>query len=107
MDRGDIYQVSLGPEAGDATRPRFVFVVSPRDFNELVAPLVCPIRQGGCVARYRGFAVPLGGAMRTKGVVLCNQPRVLGIASRRYCFTEKAPRAVVDEVIARLATLLE
>lgn len=107
MDRGDIYHVSLGPEAGGSSYRRFVLVVSPREFNYLLAPLVCPIKQKGCFARHRGFAVPLGNRTRTQGVVLCNQPRLLNVAGRRYSFTERAPLAVVEDVLARLATLLE
>lgn len=107
MDRGDIYHVSLGPEAGGTSHRRFVLIVSPRHFNDLLAPLVCPIKQSGCVARHRGFAVPLAETMRTQGVVLCNQPRLLNISGCRYRFAEKAPPPVVEDVLARLATLLE
>ena len=107
MERGDIYQVSLGPEAVGTRHRRFVFIVSPRQFNHLLAPLVCPIKQKGCFARHRGFAVPLGDATRTRGVVLCNQPRLLNVAAHRYGFAEKAPPAVVEDVLAKLATLLE
>lgn len=107
MERGDIYYVSLGRESGDASPRRFVFIVSPREFNYLVAPLVCPIKDGGDAARHRGFAVPLGNATRTQGLVLCNQPRLLDIALRQSRFVEKAPLPVVDEVIARLSTLLQ
>jgi hypothetical protein len=39
--------------------------------------------------------------------VLCNQPRVLDVQSRAATIAEKAPPAIVDEVIARLLTLLE
>jgi mRNA interferase ChpB len=42
-----------------------------------------------------------------QGVVLCNQPRVLDLQSRGAGFVEKVPPAVIDEVIARLQTLLE
>ena len=87
---------------------RYVLVVSPRKFNKLGTPLVCPITQGGNFARDRGFAVSLSGAgTRTQGVVLCNQPRVLDLQTRHADFAEKAPQFVVDEVIAKLATLLE
>lgn len=107
MDRGDIYHVSLGPDAGGACQRRFVLIVSPLQFNHLLAPLVCPIKQSGCFARHRGFAVPLAGMTRTRGVVLCNQPRLLNVAGFRCRFAEKAPLAVVEDVLARLATLLE
>ena len=93
MNRGDI---------------RFVSIVSPAEFNALGTPLVCPIAQGGNFARHAGFAVSLGGAStRTTGVVLCNQARVLDLQARRARFIEKAPAFIVDEVLARLATLID
>ena len=109
MDRGDIYHVGLDPTQGrEQAGRRYVLVVSPREFNKLGTPLVCPITQGGNFARDSGFAVSLSGAgTRTQGVVLCNQPRVLDLQTRHAGFAEKAPQFVVDEVIAKLATLLE
>jgi mRNA interferase ChpB len=109
MDRGDIYHVNLNPTAGrEQSGPRFVIIVSPREFNRLSTPLVCPITQGGQFARERGFAVSLSGAgTATQGVVLCNQPRTLDLQRRGGTFAEKAPQPIVDEVIARLLTLLE
>lgn len=109
MNRGDIYHVSLDPIQGrEQAGRRYVLIVSPRDFNRMGTPLVCPITQGGSFARDRGFAVSLSGAgTRTQGVVLCNQPRVLDVEARRGSFTETVPAVVVDEVIAKLATLLE
>lgn len=109
MDRGDIYHVSLDPTQGrEQAGKRYVLVVSPREFNRLGTPLVCPITQGGNFARDKGFAVSLIGAgTRTQGVVLCNQPRVLDLQTRHATFTEKAPQIIVDEVIAKVATLLE
>jgi mRNA-degrading endonuclease toxin of MazEF toxin-antitoxin module len=85
-----------------------VLVVSPREFNRLDTPLVCPITQGGNFARAQGFAVPLSGAgTRTQGVVLCHQPRVLDLQQRGAVFAERAPPVIVDAVIAKLLTLLE
>ena len=69
---------------------------------------MCPITQGGGFACDKGFAVPLSGVgTRTQGVVFCNQPRVLDLQHRGATFTENAPKVIVDEVIARLLTLLE
>lgn len=108
-NRGDIYHVSLDPIQGrEQAGRRYVLVVSPREFNRLGTPLVCPITQGGAFARDRGFAVSLNGlGLRTHGVVLCNQPRVLDLQARSAAFTERVPQAVIDEVIAKLLTLLE
>src|SRR5271156_5929313 len=109
MDRGDIYHVDLNPIQGrEQAGKRYVMIVSPRDFNRLGTPLVCPITQGGDFARSKGFAVSLSGlGINTQGIVLCNQPRVLDLQTRRATFAEKAPPVIVDEVIAKLLTLLE
>ncbi len=109
MDRGDIYRVDLNPIQGrEQAGPRFVLVVSPAAFNALGTPLVCPITQGGNFARHAGFAVSLHGAgTRTLGVVPCNQPRVLDLQARQGRFVEKAPAFIVEDVLARLATLID
>jgi mRNA-degrading endonuclease toxin of MazEF toxin-antitoxin module len=109
MDRGDIYHVSPDPTQGrEQAGRRYVLIVSPREFNRFGTPLVCPIMQGGNFARDKGFAVSLSGlGTRTQGVVLCNQPRVLDLQTRHATFAEKAPQVIIDEVIAKLGTLLE
>ena len=109
MNRGDIYHVNLNPTQGrEQAGSRFVMIVSPREFNRLGTPLVCPITQGGNFARDRGFAVSLSGVgTRTQGVVLCNQPRALDLQNRAATFEEKAPPVIIDEVVAKLMTLLE
>lgn len=110
MERGDIYLVSLDPTAGheqQGTRP--VLIVSPGAFNRLTkTPVVLPITSGGNFARTAGFAVSLMGAgTETTGVVRCDQPRALDIGARRGRKLESVPEAVLDEVMARLATILE
>src|ERR1700686_728884 len=93
MDRGDVYHVGLDPTQGrEQAGRRYVLIVSPRLFNSLGTPLICPITQGGNFAREKGYAVPLSGVgTRTQGVVLCNQPRVLDLQRRGATFAEKAP----------------
>src|SRR3954463_11616743 len=109
MDRGDIYHVNLNPISGrEQAGSRYVMVITTNEFNRLGTPLVCPITQGGNFARDRGFAVSLSGTgTNAQGVVLCNQPRILDLQSPGGTFVEKVPTAIIDEVIARLATLLE
>jgi len=109
MERGDIYHVDLNPTRGrEQQGPRYVIIVSPRAFNDLGTPLVCPITQGGNFARSKGFAVSLmGTGTNTQGVILCNQPRVLDLQARGATFCEKVPQDVIDEMIAKLSTLLD
>ena len=106
MKRGEIYLVDLDPTAGpeqQASRP--VLVVSPTEFNEATRlPVVCPITNGGEVARRIGFAVEIAG-IRTTGVIRCDQPRVLDLAARRGRRVDSLLPAQMDEVLARLAPL--
>jgi len=110
MERGDIYLVSLDPTSGheqQGTRP--VLIVSPGAFNRLTkTPVVLPITTGGNFARTAGFTVSLSGAgIQTTGVVRCDQPRALDIGARKGRKLESLPSAIVDDVLAKLATILE
>ena len=110
MEPGDIYLVSLDPTSGheqQGTRP--VLVVSPSAFNRLTkTPVVLPITGGVNFARTAGFAVSLTGAgIKTTGVVRCDQPLSLDLASRNGRKLESVPTAIMDEVLAKLAPIFE
>jgi len=110
MERGDIYLVSLDPTSGheqQGTRP--VLVVSASAFNRLTkTPVVLPITRGGNFARTAGFAVSLKGAgTNTVGVVRCDQPRALDLASRNARKLETVPTEIMEEVLAKLAPIFE
>ncbi len=108
MRRGDIYMVSLDPTTGHeqyGSRP--VLVVSPAEFNEATKlPVILPITSGGDFARRLGFAVPVTG-IKTTGVVRCDQPRVLDLAARHARKVDVLPTPIMDEVLAKVATLFE
>lgn len=110
MERGDIYLVSLDPTSGHEQQGiRPVLIVSPTPFNRLTkTPIVLPITSGGNFARTAGFAVSLmGTGTATTGVVRCDQPRALDLASRRGRKLGSVPASVMEEVLARLAPLFE
>ena len=110
MQRGEIWIVSLDPTAGHEQRgTRPIVIVSPAAFNELTgAPVVLPITTGGRFARRRGFAVSLDGAGTvTTGVIRCDQPRVLDLAVRNGKRLEAVPQPIMEEVLARLAAILD
>ena len=106
MKRGDIYMVSLDPVAGHEQRGhRPVLVISPTAFNEATKlPIVLPITSGGEFARKIGFAVAVTG-IRTTGAVRCDQPRVLDIVARGGKRVDTLPQEILDDVLARTATL--
>ena len=107
MKRGDIYLVSLDPTAGHEQKGnRPVLVVSPAPFNQLTkTPIVVPISTGGQFARVAGFAVELVGT-KTVGIARCDQPRTLDLAARKAKRVETVSAAVIDDVLAKLATLM-
>lgn len=110
MNRGDIYLVSLDPTQGHQQQgQRPVLVISPDAFNRLTqVPVVLPITSGGNFARTAGFTVSLTGAgTQTTGVVRCDQPRALDLQARHGRKVESVPDVIVDEVLAKLATILE
>jgi len=85
-----------------------VLVLSPAAFNRFGLVLSCPVTQGGEFAREHGFAVSLAGTgMKTQGVVLCHRVRTLDYRERRARWVESVPAEVVEEVLARVRTLLD
>lgn len=110
MERGDIYLVSLDPTSGheqNGTRP--VLIVSPAAFNRVTkTPVVLPITSGGNFARTTGFAVSLMGAgTSTTGVIRCDQPRAIDLASRHGRKIESVPTVVMEEVLAKVSVIFE
>jgi mRNA interferase ChpB len=108
MDRGDIYLVSLDPTLGHEQQGRRpVLIVSPDAFNRHTkVPIVVPITSGGNFARVAGFAVSLEGAgTKTAGVIRCDQPRAMDLRARGGRKLESVSAAIVEEVLAKLATL--
>lgn len=108
MKRGDIYLVALDPTVGhEQSGSRPVLVVSPVEFNEATKlPVILPITNGGEFARRLGFTVPVSG-IKTTGVVRCDQPRVIDLVARHARKVDTLPAPLMDEVLARVATLFE
>ena len=108
MKRGDIYLVTLDPTEGREQRGhRPVLVVSPIEFNEATKlPVILPITTGGEFAQRIGFAVPISG-IKTTGVIRCDQPRVLDLHKRNGRKVDALPPEIMDEVLAKLATIFE
>jgi mRNA interferase ChpB len=106
VKRGDVYMVDLEPTHGREQRGhRPVVIVSPDAFNRATGlPVIAPITNGGEFARRIGFAVPLSGT-QTSGVVRCDRPRVLDLTARNGRRVESLPDPIMDEVLARMATL--
>ncbi|HEX7075509.1 MAG TPA: type II toxin-antitoxin system ChpB family toxin [Hyphomicrobiaceae bacterium] len=110
FDRGDIIRVSLNPTVGRELQGGFrpALVLSKRAFNVLGLTLVAPIAQGGNFSRVAGFTVSLAAAgTDTQGVVLVNAVRSMDLQERGGKRIEKAPDFIVDEVLGKLAAIIE
>lgn len=107
--RGDILRFSFDPALGieqQGFRP--ALVLSPYGFNRFGGALVCPITQGGSFSRNNQWAITLmGTGTETQGVVLCNQVRTIDYSARQAKYVESVPDSLIDEVLARVITLVE
>ncbi len=109
-ERGDIVRVCLNPVYGREQQGDFrpCLVLSSSDFNQLGTVLVAPITQGGDFSRIKGFTVSLAGCgTDTQGVVLINSVRTLDLDARKAKKVESVPSCIVDDILARLVTILE
>lgn len=110
MRRGEIWHVDLNPTSGrEQQGRRYVLVVSPDALNRATGMVVvAPITTGGGGSRMKGFAVSLtGSGTSTTGMVLCDQIRTLDVRARGGRRAEAIPGHIMDEVVARIATLFE
>ena len=110
-DRGDILHLAFDPASGREMKGNhFCLVVSPRAFNaRFKLAMVCPISGGVAdVARSAGFLISLMGAgLRSDGQVHAHQIKSLDWTSRQASLVEKAPDAIVQEVLVCLQSVLE
>jgi mRNA interferase MazF len=83
---------------------RPVLIMSPIKYNQMASlVLACPI-----TSKTKGlsFEVPLIHGMKTQGAVLADQIKTLDWKARKVRFVEKAPQDLIEEVQAKLETLI-
>jgi mRNA interferase MazF len=104
--RGDLVWLQFDAQAGHEQRGRRpALVVSPQAYNSTVGlALCCPV-----TSKTKGypFEVALPEGAKVSGVILADQLKSLDWAARRVQHIEPAPPDVVDEVLAKVLTLLE
>ena len=104
-ERGDIIRLQFNPRTGsEQSGYRPAIIITPIAYNRISKILlVCPI-----TSRKKGwpFEVELPAGMTTHGVVLVDQIRAVDCSARQANFLEKASQELIDEVIAKLETLI-
>ena len=110
-DRGDILHIQFDPASGRELKgDSYCIVVSARAFNQRFRlAMVCPVSSGVAPnARDAGFLVPMmGTGSRLHGSVHCHQLKTIDWEARKAAFFEKAPDAVIKEVIDCIIPVLE
>jgi mRNA interferase MazF len=104
-ERGDIVWLTLTPQAGhEQAGRRPALVLSPASYNGKVGmAIIAPI-----TSQIKGypFEVEIPEALAVKGVILSDQVKNLDWKAREVEFIAKLPSPVLDEVLAKLGTLL-
>ncbi len=94
----------LQQQGCEQTGYRPVLVVSPIKYNRIASLiLACPITSK---SKGLNFEVPLVGGLQTKGVVLADQIKTLDWRARKVKFVETVARDLIEEVQAKLETLI-
>lgn len=104
-ERGDAIWLEFNPQAGhEQAGRRPALVLSPQSYNKKVGLIICcPI-----TSKNKGypFEVMLGDDLDVRGVVLSDQVKSLDWQARNASFITKVPDDVVEDVLAKLNTLL-
>lgn len=103
-ERGDIIWLEFDPQAGrEQAGRRPALVLSPKPYNQLVSlALCCPI-----TSQVKGYPFEvLVTTGKIKGAVLSDHLKSLDWRARKATFIARASSAVLDEVMAKLGTIL-
>lgn len=106
-ERGDLIWLEFTPQSGhEQAGHRPAIVISPRNYNGKVGlALICPI-----TSKAKGYPfeveVVLPGKHKASGVALADQVKSLDWRARNATLISRAQPKVVDEVLAKLQSLL-
>lgn len=96
--QGDIIWLNFCPQSGHEQKGRRpALVISNNDFNDFMkcAAMVCPITSN---VKPIPLQVELDERTKTKGVIMCNQAKILDISERNAKFIENLPIDLLKEV---------
>lgn len=104
--RGDIIWLIFTPQAGhEQAGHRPALVISPRQYNQKVGlGLFCPV-----TSHVKGypFEVNIPDDLKIKGVILSDQIKSLDWKIRKAKLICKLPNEVIEEVLAKIKTLID
>ena len=103
-ERGDVVWLDFDPTKGhEIQKLRPALVLSTKPFSKVTRlAMVVPVTS---TVRGNAFETTLSGK-KVSGVVLSQQLRTVDYVSRKAKLVEKAPKAVVDDVLAKVQAIL-
>ncbi len=104
-ERGDIVKLNFSPQIGhEQAGYRPALILSPARYNQISSlALMCPITNQ---SKGWSFEVEISEGMQTTGVVLSDQVKSFDWRSRQVKFVERVTDELVEEVLAKVETLL-
>lgn len=101
---GDIVWTNFDPAAGHEQKgKRPALVLSPVSFNKKIKlAMVAPVTNR---IRGHGFEVLLEGE-KIKGVVLCQQVKMIDFSERGLQFVEKVSKSVISDALAKVRAII-
>lgn len=105
--QGDIIWLNFDPQAGHEQKGRRPAVVVSNDtFNAFTktAAMICPITN---TDRGIPIQIKLDKNTKTKGVIMCDQAKILDLQIRQAEFIEKVPDSILFEVTDTISAIIE
>ena len=105
-ERGDFIWLNFDPQVGhEEAKRRPALVLSPAEYHSLTGLIVvCPVTS---VSKGYPFEVAVPPDAPVSGFVLADHVKSLDFAARRGERIGPAPASLVDEVLAKVAALLD
>ena len=102
--RGDIVWTNFNAAAWhEQMGKRPALILSPESFNEkILLAMAAPITSR---VRGHGFEVPVN-EIKIKGVVLCQQVKMIDFSAWGVQFVEKEPQSVTSDALARVRAIV-
>ena len=107
VNQGDIIRLNFNPQTGhEQSGRRPALVISNNSFTQITrtAAMVCPITM---TDKSLPFHIKLDDRTKTKGVILCDQAKIIDIQARDFEFVEQAPQNIIFEVIDTVNGFIE
>lgn len=106
FEQGDIIYLNFDPQAGHEQKGRRpAIVISNNTYNRFSKMLmVCPITNTN---KKHPFHIELDSTLKTIGVILCDQSKMLDVGKRNATFVEKAPDNIIADVVDMVYSFIE